>query len=1479
MVLIMYVHTSDIIVDHIIDIVISKQKTLLKHIDDIDVQYENSQHVLKELNHFIVKHLACSNISENTHQIFLAVYLSTVYVLYASQQNSLKDTLFNMKKSKNNINLKYFYTAETNLKLVEAEKIVKDIGSKKLDTMAVKSFLIDLDDDRKKTLESNPDTNTLVKMVVHNFLYQFMRGQLFKEIVHQCEEVTMQLVVPVRQEVSQTSYTTIEYMLAKLEKDNILKNIDNLENFVSDFYYLSRKKNTASTGDWQTLFETKTLIPITDELVRIHRDQLKSYGNENQRRIDFIVERTLAMKQKFDKTKTGSTIKFDDERQRAMFMNYIIELGILKRIYNQGKLKIEDEAFDDFIKFMPWAYSNFDPTERKSLTIQSKSPIQSVRYATICYMIKSSTTSMQKSQIDMRNIRPGEEIDMVGVVVPHKMAENLLSYHLNNVVADRVAFRRHLYNIISGNKNPKSYYILFENLPDALSPQQFIQNLYQDAGDIVHLRLQNFIKQNQQLNIHKYLSYADNLESTSGIKIPEEHKYSSISSMFKAIPLYDEEKVRQVNQDSSKIPITLNKPSPSKYEQIFKNRTCQHFIDWNSMRNESNTERRETVIYEFIKKFAVQVFNEERVKHVVCKSCGTILNISNYLVDGQYDSAGNYITFYSVRSINLRDTARYGNLPKMIDYLDNALQLICENLGLNQYSGYTRRPEREVITKQAFDLLQFQNQLVQDVTQFGKMQRSWLIEIDIYSIENDPLLDTSKYFTNVVLVYLLISLFFNMNEMDIVQMRQTKQFNVNTFLQIKDKKGFFTDYNVIKEISKLSEGALTDYPVLAYLFFRLSLGLLTCGSLWHSQNKIKKGNMTSEFIEDLTDIFATMIHLLNRILHQQPKTISSMLGEGNQQESQKLFEVFHIKYFSKLSDLYVNEHLIASLQKAYEKSTSPDLDLDLGTDTASNVIQVEDNAVQNERTALHRVFDIIPYMNDWQTTKFLKKKAGKFDTVSLSSKLVCQNGIIHEWNTVNGDLKCTHCGIYFHDVKAQNLHDTYHARDLNEALTFIKENTTAKIDISTKNIESAKKELKYQYRHPVETRSIDQQYSLTRIKDNKSSLSEIIGKLVNNLDKICNQIFRKKFNFHVDNFQLTFKYNGKDRKPDEYISIRYDKIKEGSKLDLKHFEKPVLFYYVQEEKTYYFFYQKNLRFAGYRPDRKGYITILEQPLDRYLYLRQKSSFFTLCRYIGLQPEYQIRPDRIPKEEYRNVLNQRVINMKTMLRMIVLYIFQLDKNIPTSYELYPYLKLYSYQLPVLKSTNYFKELNTMFSLQSKCTETEKGFISFMNSDITAKEILYYFYSELVRLLNDHETDHDMFLFVFELIKYVNDLEFPDQDMPEIIYQYLLYEFNDADQYYMIDTMGEKGYQIIKDMYKDNPEEAEQIIENMYGDTEENEEIAIENAATITSQEVTDSEDMTEDEYESKDAVENGYDYADNDNHLEEDDDIVEGDWSD
>ena len=29
--------------------VVANQKTLLKHIDDIDVQYENSQHVLKKL--------------------------------------------------------------------------------------------------------------------------------------------------------------------------------------------------------------------------------------------------------------------------------------------------------------------------------------------------------------------------------------------------------------------------------------------------------------------------------------------------------------------------------------------------------------------------------------------------------------------------------------------------------------------------------------------------------------------------------------------------------------------------------------------------------------------------------------------------------------------------------------------------------------------------------------------------------------------------------------------------------------------------------------------------------------------------------------------------------------------------------------------------------------------------------------------------------------------------------------------------------------------------------------------------------------------------------------------------------------------------------------------------------------------------------------------------------------------------------------
>ena len=135
------------------------------------------------------------------------------------------------------------------------------------------------------------------------------------------------------------------------------------------------------------------------------------------------------------------------------------------------------------------------------------------------------------------------------------------------------------------------------------------------------------------------------------------------------------------------IPEIPKRKKKSKEEMSNKKKICQHFIDWGKMKSLSkNDERRETYIYKFVKKFATQVFNEDRVKHVVCKSCSTVLNISNYLADGEYDSAGNFISFYSVRTVALRDHTRYSELPKIIEYLDNALQLLGDNMGLLQYS-------------------------------------------------------------------------------------------------------------------------------------------------------------------------------------------------------------------------------------------------------------------------------------------------------------------------------------------------------------------------------------------------------------------------------------------------------------------------------------------------------------------------------------------------------------------------------------------------------------------------------------------------------------------------------------------------------------------------------------------------------------------------------------------------------------------------
>ena len=136
---------------------------------------------------------------------------------------------------------------------------------------------------------------------------------------------------------------------------------------------------------------------------------------------------------------------------------------------------------------------------------------------------------------------------------------------------------------------------------------------------------------------------------------------------------------------------------------------CQHFIDWkkiNYLKNKGNNNYTQ-LIYEFVKKY----LKENKNNDYICKSCGQVLDISNY-VTNVYNTGGlEGITININTFVALEEIKEYQKLSKSIKNIDKLIERISYLVGLTQYTGSLPATKlyRQDLIKKIIDIIQLQN--------------------------------------------------------------------------------------------------------------------------------------------------------------------------------------------------------------------------------------------------------------------------------------------------------------------------------------------------------------------------------------------------------------------------------------------------------------------------------------------------------------------------------------------------------------------------------------------------------------------------------------------------------------------------------------------------------------------------------------------------------------------------------------------------
>ena len=137
---------------------------------------------------------------------------------------------------------------------------------------------------------------------------------------------------------------------------------------------------------------------------------------------------------------------------------------------------------------------------------------------------------------------------------------------------------------------------------------------------------------------------------------------------------------------------------------------CQHNVTWDNISaiRKKNPNDFTKLLYEFILRYVIENYEGD----YVCRSCGTMINIKNYVPGGTYNSDGQFVSLYSHMDVPLEDVPEYEkyiltirNLEKQIDRLANIgnVQFL-----VNKNSHTTKVAIKRII-KDTIDLLIIHN--------------------------------------------------------------------------------------------------------------------------------------------------------------------------------------------------------------------------------------------------------------------------------------------------------------------------------------------------------------------------------------------------------------------------------------------------------------------------------------------------------------------------------------------------------------------------------------------------------------------------------------------------------------------------------------------------------------------------------------------------------------------------------------------------
>lgn len=1051
--------------------------------------------------------------------------------------------------------------------------------------------------------------------------------------------------------------------------------------------------------------------------------------------------------------------------RRGILVNTIENLKIITKLQNQGIKAIENnEYYHDLINYKRYPYVNFKDFQTFGLSILPDKTIDTIRSINfekvninnknkiiqfrvgsegIPLNIVGFIVSSNKTDIKCYKIKDFVDIRKVGISDSEKGVKKSDNGVANTLkVLDKI--------ILSDNKKERPpMYWLFDLEKDKVKIENYnvsnkmdiseqtkiiISSLYDNVITMLNEKLIKKIKNNgitlqkfyniigqidnKLLGISDHFTYNEMFKEIIAQKIIKmeevydlkEDNFPGVFGKIIELPTFSKKESKEFHvinliKDKHEKVIEIEEMEAEKYGAI-----CQHNITWDNMMaiRKKNPNKFTEQLFDFYQQYVVKNYEND----FICKSCGSLINLKDYVVDGSYDDDGRFVSFSIPMDIPLEDIPEYEKYRKSIENFSKYVDRIADICGINTLHGTTATIKSRIkhVVKDGIDLILIHNMNLKPIynerretlVKYGINKN--LSNLFIFELDNNIFTFSTKdkdYYKpikrNNIIVYLLFLIILELSDTQIYYMTGDKICNYYVF----EKYGisWFNDIKIRKN-NEDDMVPITNYKVLCYVIFYMSC-LLTKYNMWHYEMTDKKKKFDP--------------NIQKTIIHTMVDFINSVIETYGKKKKHYIYDIVSNKFFHKLNSTFMNEDILIKL-KAYEDKKR--------AITEKKAKKTEES---NAERVLAGEYDKGNYSgtSEWMNVKvsksFIPKRIEEFEHLyELSDITNDSNGKFHKYIVDGKSLKCETCNKLLLDLKDTNKDEIkekfieHQKKSLAkkycltaELHNFIYENET-KCNVCTK--------CHYKEIQDIGKKDLDQLSNLIgELKKEKNNILEKEIKLIQSKEekrkekhrKIINEMKssygetkRHKEDFYkfIDNFikkiELTI---GKDiNLNSENIFLRNDTYIvdhdhnghimdkpftiDGSKVTYKQnhpfFKQNVMSYYNSKLQIEVFYDAESKLLLGYKEKNKE----LQNSKTRNIYLKTNYSILNMLKMMGYSSRYLKLKSDIDKymeiyDDKNMSLNQlisdisrnRINNLKKIIMDIQRYIHRVSYNFDINEE--------------------------------------------------------------------------------------------------------------------------------------------------------------------------------------------------------------------